>query len=220
MERRYLVAALAIIATFAVVSRGFRTLEHMSCLHGHSFGSIAASVPRPAARMMARVRTHFHPASPKEAQLLAEMNVPVAGMAEQMDRQESATDCARAKAMRDMERVQRDAARMQNKMTHISLSPETISMDINLPPDFDQRIQQQTAAAMAEANVRLQVAADKLRESSMQMAEAESSAASMEESAPIHVVTHVRCNVASIQQQTRQAVRDALRQVQLGFVAK
>ena len=32
MERRYLVAALAITATFAVFSRGFRTLEHVSLL--------------------------------------------------------------------------------------------------------------------------------------------------------------------------------------------
>jgi hypothetical protein len=33
MERRYLVAALAIIATFAVFSHGFRTLERVSLLY-------------------------------------------------------------------------------------------------------------------------------------------------------------------------------------------
>ena len=36
MERRYLVAALAIIATFAVFSRGLRTLERVSLLYGPS----------------------------------------------------------------------------------------------------------------------------------------------------------------------------------------
>ncbi len=41
MERRYLIATLAIIATFTVFSRGFRSLQHVSLLHAQQLGAIA-----------------------------------------------------------------------------------------------------------------------------------------------------------------------------------
>src|ERR1035437_633153 len=82
MERRYLVAALAIIATFAVFSRGFRTLERVSLSYGQHVGADAkakcnADVSA-ASRFMGKVRTHLRPGYPEEAQLLAEMNLPIA----------------------------------------------------------------------------------------------------------------------------------------------
>src|ERR1035438_5650479 len=82
MERRYLVAALAIIATFAVFSRGFRTLEHVSLSYGQHVGATAKSKcdgdVSAASRFMGKVRTHLRPGYPEEAQLLAEMNLPIA----------------------------------------------------------------------------------------------------------------------------------------------
>src|ERR1017187_10908633 len=82
MERRYLVAALAIIATFAVFSHGFRTLEQVSLLYGHHAAmDLKAKCNAEASatsRFMGKVRTHLRPGYPEEAQLLAEMNLPIA----------------------------------------------------------------------------------------------------------------------------------------------
>jgi len=41
MERRYLVAALVIIATFTGFSRGFQSLQHISFLHAEHLGAMA-----------------------------------------------------------------------------------------------------------------------------------------------------------------------------------
>ena len=80
MERRYLVAALAIIATFAGFSHGFRCLQHLSLLHAEHLDAMAKvkADAGSAARAMAKIRTHLRPGYPEEAQLLAEMNVPIA----------------------------------------------------------------------------------------------------------------------------------------------
>jgi len=65
MERRYLVAALAIIATFAVFSRGFRTLERVSLSYGQHVGAAAKAKcnadASAASRFMGKVRTHLRP---------------------------------------------------------------------------------------------------------------------------------------------------------------
>ncbi len=118
MERRYLVAALAMIATFAVFSHGFRTLEHVSLLYGQQAGADlkakCKSDASAASRLIGKVRTHLRPSYPEEAQLLAEMNVPIAmaqaKVAEQVAQQNmAAARCARETARREVERAVREA---------------------------------------------------------------------------------------------------------------
>jgi hypothetical protein len=91
---------------------------------------------------------------------------------EQMARQNSAVaQCATAQAMRDADRARRDAMRMQQNMTHAaeqaSLGP--MALEMNLPSDLDQRINAALASRMAASNVKLQVLADKLRQSSVRI---------------------------------------------------
>ena len=171
MERRYLVAALALIATFAITSRGFRALEHVSLVRAAHAQTLAnpqcpSSV---AARALAKIHTHLRPRIPEEAQLLAEMNAPLASMqstiAEQMSRQNQAiARSARERAMRDAERAYRDAMRLQQQMTHsvgyFSVPPAPNSP---LPPDVQARIQAKSAAIAAKLaanNIKLQIDAD------------------------------------------------------------
>ena len=174
MERRYLVAALAIIATFAVFSRGFRTLEHVSLLYGqHAGADLRAkcnSDASAASRFMGKVRTHLRPGYPEEAQLLAEMNLPIAmaqaKVTEQVVRQNmAATRCARAtaqreaeraqreaeRAQREAERAQREARRMRDKMarTGENVSAMPIVWGTNMAADVDQQVRAK-AAALAE----------------------------------------------------------------------
>ena len=152
MERRYLVATLAIIATFAVFSRGFRTLEHVSLLYGqHAGADLRAKCnadASAASRFMGKVRTHLRPGYPEEAQMLAEMNLPIAmaqaKVAEEVARQNmAAARCARETALREAqrarreaERPQREAMRMRERMAHSNASAMPIA---NADADVDQR---------------------------------------------------------------------------------
>jgi hypothetical protein len=207
MERRYLVAVLAVIATFAVTSHGFRALDRVS--HGSDdqhlwlmsrLGRVAAEATAKcesssAARAMAKVRTHLRPRYPEEAQLLAEMNVPFANLqstiAGQMARQDAAiAHCARARAMAEAERAQRETVRMQQQvqqqmrqqmqqMTRYTKQANVapMSFEVNLPADLDQRIQAQTASitaqVMAQVNdAKLQrLMAEKVRLNSMRISQ-------------------------------------------------
>jgi len=206
MERRYLVAALAMIVAFAATSHGFRALQQMSVIHVRHSGAMAHSIHEPncATRALAKIRTHLRPRYPEEAQLLAEMNVPLANIEttieEQMARQNSAVaQCATAQAMRDADRARRDAMRMQQNMTHAaeqaSLSP--MALEMNLPSDLDQRINAALASRMAASNVKLQVLADKLRQSSMRIDNLDIPIVEVTDDGgvPSHVHVHVRCNV-------------------------
>jgi hypothetical protein len=213
MERRYLVAALAMIVAFAATSHGFRALQQMSVMRVRHSGAMAHSMHEPscAARALAKIRTRLRPRYPEEAQLLAEMNVPLTGldtmagqmaqqMTEQMARQNTAiAQCATAQAMRDADRARRDAMRMQQNMTRAaeraSLGP--LALEMNLPSDLDQRINAALASRLAANNVKLQVLADKLRASSVRLDNLELPVVDVTDDGggPSHVHVHVRCNV-------------------------
>lgn len=170
MERRYLVAILAIIATFATFSRGFQSLQQISLLRGQH--------PSTLSRWAAKLKTHLHPAYPEEAQLLAEMNLPLAAaqakVAEQALRQsQEAVQRARETAKRDVERARRDTIKMREEITrekNIATAP--VAIDWKGLDRVDQRMQVE-AAALAERviarNVRLQMSAAKLQAISLQM---------------------------------------------------
>jgi hypothetical protein len=158
MERRYLVATLAIIATFAMFSHGFRTLEQVSLLYGqHVRADVKAKCDADASavsRFIGKVR--LRPGYPEEAQMLAEMNLPIAlaqarvaeRVAEEVARQNmAAARCARETALReaqrarrDAERAQRDATRMRERMAHnnANASSMPIVWETNADADADQ----------------------------------------------------------------------------------
>jgi hypothetical protein len=143
MERRYLVAALAVIATFAVFSHGFRTLEHVSLLYGHHAGA-KCNADASAARFIGKVRTHLRPGYPEEAQLLAEMNLPIAmaqaKVAEEVARQNmAAARCAREMALREAQRARRQATKMRDKMAHTNASAMPITWGANAAADVNQQ---------------------------------------------------------------------------------
>jgi hypothetical protein len=172
MERRYLVAALAMITAFAATSHGFRALQQLSVMHVRHSGAMAHSMHEPscASRALAKIRTHLRPRYPEEAQLLAEMNVPLASMQttieEQMVRQNSAiAQCARAQAMRDSERARHEVMQAQQRLA--SIGP--MALEVNLPADLDQRINAALDSSMAANTLKLQVLADKLRSSSVRI---------------------------------------------------
>ena len=225
MERRYLVATLAIIATFTVFSRGFRSLQHVSLLHAQQLGAIAGekcnSDLSAFSQWAARARERLRPARAEEAQMLAELNIPIAAVqarvAEQAVRQSmAATRCAREMAMREAERAQRDAMRSRAKMARGSSQP--ISFAPSLPDDFGQRMEFQTAVLadrLAARTVSLQLAADKFEEVSQQADAADLADFAVDaEHDAINSGSQTRCRSSqSWQERAERAVREAGRSV-------
>ncbi len=182
MERKYLVACVAIIATFATFSSGFRSLQKLSSQHGQYCPTVA--------RWFAELKSHLHPADAEEAQLLAEMNLPplpeqaeVSAHAIAQSRAEGQR--ARETAIREAERARRDAIRMHEDIARearVSVAPVVVDLrglddldqriQISGLDRLDQRIQARTAAIarrIAVQNVRLQVDAAKLQAVSARM---------------------------------------------------
>jgi len=229
MERRYLVAALAIIATFTLTSRGFRSLEHISMVHAAHAEAFVKSrcQSSTAAQALAKIGTHLRPRIPEEAQLLAEMNAPLVNMqttiAEQMARQDAAVArCARERAMREAEHAYRDAMRAQQSwarsagyfstpLAAISVSsPDVVISPPNppLPPDVTVRLQQRAAAIAARVtanNLKLQIATDKLGSlQNMEIPVVDVSDDGGQVVTHVHVHTNSRCNVKASDKEQRQ----------------
>ncbi len=239
MERRYLVAALAIVATFTGFSRGFQSLQHLSPLQVHHLGVLArvkCEASAAAARAMARVRTQLHPGYPEEAQLLAEMNAPMPPLEEKIVMPAVPSvppaPCAGAFAERQAQSAHRDSMRMRQHTAHLGSGVDPISIRLNLPSDFERRIQARAdamAARMAAQQERMQIAAARMQKSYARMAESmpvdihtiEQPDVHVVEQPDIHVDTHISCKVATRwQQQTQQTIRKAMQQMQYGFTSK
>jgi N-methylhydantoinase A/oxoprolinase/acetone carboxylase beta subunit len=225
MERRYLVAALAIIATFAVFSRGFHALEQLSFDHStKNLKTMAAAKcwASSAALNIAKVRAKLHHGYPPEqAQLVAEMNLPgmESTIAEQMSRQDAAISrCAREKALQQAERARRDAMRIQQDYmrAYATSAPDKPAaplapMAFAVSSDFQQRFEAKTMARLAQSQVKLQMDAEKLADIEVPTIDVETHVA------PV-VVPNVQCKVKV----SRHAVRDAMHsyQHQYGFTSK
>jgi hypothetical protein len=172
MERGYLIAVLAILATFTGLSRGFHAAEQWSLIHVRHVGALAKSEchSNAATRAIAKVQTRLRPHYAEEAQLLAEMNVPVPPMPavspnvpdeELASQQVAISSCARARALQQAERARHDMLRMQHDIERMSrqMRVEPIAVHVRFPADFEQRIQQRTqvAARIAADQIKLQL---------------------------------------------------------------
>jgi hypothetical protein len=178
MERIYLVAALAVIATFAGFSRGFQSLQRISQQHGQVMsGPQCGALPSIVSSVLARLKNDLPQTDPEEAQLLAELNLPLAAMqakvAEQAAKQsQAAAEIARETAMREAERARRDALRMHEEMArekNMAVAP--IVIDLHGLNGLDQRIQIKAAAMadrMVARSMKMQMAAAKMQAVSMQ----------------------------------------------------
>ena len=213
MERRYLVAALAIIATFVGMTHGIHALQRMSEDHSGNFEAVAAARcwANSAAQQVAKVRSHFRrDRSPQQAQVVAEMNLPglESSIAEQMARQDlDASRCAREKAMREAERLRHDAIRMQQESMHaLALPrPDPQAFVVNIPSDLSARIQ----AELAKNQVKLQIAQERL-------ADIEVPSSVDVDTQVSTILPNVKCKVKV----SRQAIRDSMRGFQYGFTSK
>ena len=242
MERRYLVAALAIIVTFAGLSQGFRSLQRISLLHAEHLGAVAKAKceASPAARAVAKMRTHLRPGYAEEAQLLAEMNVPIAaveaGAAQRIAQQDlAAAQCARANAVREAERARRAALKLRDRArADAQAMPAPISLQVNLPNEVNQQIANNMAVLtrrLATQQVQLQIAASRLQAASVRIANPHVSVAYSDDTAGRHsssATVHIQCNnnnedsswQRDAERSARDAAREAARQMEYSYNSK
>lgn len=163
MERGYLVALLSIVAVFTGTSHGFRSLEQWSARHLRQFGVVAQQKchSNTSARALAEMSALPHAHFAEEAQLLAELNLPTRAQAatvEEMARQAvDSARCTRVRAMQEADRARRDMQRARRDMVQVRVDP--LSLQVNLPPDFEEQIQQSTtvAARLAEQQIKVRI---------------------------------------------------------------
>ena len=228
MERRYLVAALAIVATFTGFSHGFRSLQRMSFEHSDRDRAISAArcLANSAVQKVAQMRAHLrHDYSPEQAQLLAEMNLPLDGVqstiAEQMARQDADfARCARQRALEQAERMQRQAVhqaeqaqrqyqRMQQSFVQQYSFRQLPQVSVNLDPEAAQRIEARTEAQLAKGQADLARATENL-------ANIEIPAVDVDTEVSNDIIPNVHCKVKV----SRHSARDAMHRFQYGFTSK
>jgi hypothetical protein len=213
MERRYLVAALAIIATFAGLSRGFHALQQMSLNQSENYQAVAAARcwANSASQTVAKVRAHFRGGyAPEQAQLVAEMNMPrmESTIAEQMSRQDTAISrCAREKALQQAERARRDAMRAQRDYARAYAfpTPDPTAFAVVAPADLEQRIER----TLAKNQMKLEIAQEKL-------ADIEVPAVDVQTEVSAITVPDVKCKVKV----SKHAIRDSMHSFQYGFTSR
>jgi hypothetical protein len=165
MERGYLVAVLAIVATFTGLSHSLQSIDQWWLAHVQHNSAVAKTQcpAAVAARALARIEAHLRPHAAAQPQLLAELHAPtiVAGTGfEDLSRQE-AVRCARVRAMQDMERARHDMLRMQRDMARAgqNVRVDPMSLQIDLPADLEKQIEESTkiAARVAASQIKVQV---------------------------------------------------------------
>jgi hypothetical protein len=92
MERRYLAATLALVATFAIFSREFRSgpLAKLPRTRAELQADVACAKHYVAEQLMAKLQPFVDRAAPEQAQMVAELNLPEIVRVQQRDAQAQA----------------------------------------------------------------------------------------------------------------------------------
>lgn len=160
MERRYLAATLALAATFAIFSREFRSghMTKLPCPRAQLMSELSCAKRYVAERLMAKLEPYVDRRAPEEAQMVAELNLPVlaavnekvaeaqAAVAQKTAekncdaavraqdnarRAQEATERAQELSARAAQRAQELSARVQVRAQEASLRANERAMEIN-----------------------------------------------------------------------------------------
>ena len=164
MERRYLVATLALVATFAIFSREFHSghLANLPCSQAELRADLACAKQYLAEQFDARVRPFVARGIPEEQQMVAELNLPAlaaanerlaevqAKIAERVaEKQCDAAARAQDNALRAQERSLRDMERIQERAAEVGARTQERAMAMN--ERTTMRAQEISARAMERA---------------------------------------------------------------------
>ena len=190
MERRYLIATLALVATFAIFSREFRSghLANLPCTRAELKADLACAKQYLVDQVDAKVHPFVSRGIPEEQQMVAELNLPVlvaaneqaaevqAQIAQQMaEKQCDAATRAQEQALRaqeiglrEQERSLHAAERAQERAAEISARVQERAQEMN--ERASMRAQEITARAMERAQRAFEKSQWKVQKSQWKMA--------------------------------------------------
>lgn len=183
MERRYLAAALALIATFAIFSKEFRSghLAKFPSSRAELQADIACAKHYVAEQVMAKLQPYVDRGAPEQAQMLAELNLPQVVRAEEkiatvqaLVSEESAHQkCEMTlRAEREAERAQRVTERaMEINMRNAERAQRMQELVTLRVQELSQRAAERAAKINVAAMVRAQEVAARSAARSMERAQ-------------------------------------------------
>lgn len=140
-------------------------------------GPQCSALPSIVSCVLAKVKAGLHQSDPEEAQVLAEMNLPMAALqakaAEEAAKQsQAAAEAAREIAMREAERAHHEALKMREEIARERHVTSVVSIELPVLAALDQTMQVRTAAMaqrLAAKSAKMQIAAARLQAVSLQM---------------------------------------------------
>lgn len=145
MERRDVIAVVAIIGTFVGLSNGFKALRQFSAGQAPHASALARSWIAPLSHEYADLRAHFAPRCPsqqvphiaeEQAQVMADMQNSLAEMQSQMAAQQAEMAVRQHEKLEaDAQQVRRDAMRLRQQAFVMRASlPQQIEVNV---PEID-----------------------------------------------------------------------------------
>ena len=181
MERRYLVATLALVATFSIFSQGFRSgyLAKLPSSRAEVLADLHCARQYAAEQLMAELEPLVDRTSPERAQMVAELNLPevarTALMNAETQAQAQVTQQAAKQKCDAALRVQRDALRAQEatqRAVEIRIRAAEEGQRINdLAVIRAQELSERAAERAQHINLAATLRAQELTERSMERAQ-------------------------------------------------
>jgi|GEM_PF-4424621 len=171
MERRYLAATLALVATFAIFSREFRSghLANLPCSRAELRADLACAKHYLADQLVAKVRPFVDRSVPEEQQMVTELNLPVLAAANekvaevqaQIVQQTAEKSCEAAmRAQEQARRAQEAGFRLQERNLRGVERVQERAFELNTRAS--ERAQEITVRAMERAQRALQRSGSKM----------------------------------------------------------
>ena len=198
MERRYLIATLALVATFAIFSREFRAghLANLPCTRAELKAEIACAKRYLADQFVARIRPFVDRGVPEEQQIVAELNLPVLAAANQKIA-ETQVQLAQLTVEKNCEaamRAQESALRAQEAGFRAQQrSLRGVQRAQERAEEINVRVQER----MQEVNTRMAVRAQEITVHAVERAQRNLERAHPKMAYPVAMPIHVKVEMAS-----------------------
>jgi len=191
MERRSLIATMALVATFAIFSRGLQSglMANPACPLSKLKAEIACARHYLADQLVARFRPFVDRGVPDEPQMVAELNLPVLAAANKKiaETQVQLAQLTAEKSCEAAMRAQERAFRAQERSMRAAEHAQERANEINV------RVQER----MQEVNARIAVRAQEITVHAMERAQRNMEKSHAKMAYPVAMPIHVRVEMAS-----------------------
>ena len=198
MERRYLIATLALVATFAIFSREFRAghLANLPCTRAELRAEIACAKHYLADQFHSKVHSFVARAIPKEQQMVAELNLPVLAAANEKIA-ETQVQLAQLTVEKNCEAAMRAQERALRAQEAGFRAQERSLRGVQRAQERAEEINVRVQERMQEVNARMAVRAQEITVHAVEHAQRNMERAHPKMAYPAAMPIHVKVEMAS-----------------------